>query len=216
MTLTMKIAILVLGIAAFAPWGAGAASLYGGASVGPAEQGVLSQAGIDIGVSPAIELDAEAYVDVTTTATGTPSEGSAGDDAEEEKAATDADIRAYADALVLANASVAHAEGTRKGKTVLEYYHPGKLFGFMEVKVKAKTVVEADESGVVSVKTRMPWWNFLVTGTGEVGEAVDGELSATGSVSMDAKLPTAAAKVRLIDAMAAAHARAAVMVAAGS
>ena len=201
----MKIAITLLAFAAFAPWGATAASLYGSASAGATEQGTLSQAGIEIDTSPYVQLGAEAAV--TTSATGTPSE-----DVEiEEKAATDADIRAHADALLLKNASVAHAEGTRKGKTVVEYYHPGKLLGFMEVKVKAKTVIEADESGVVSVKTHMPWWNFLVSGTSEKGRAVDGELSATGSVMMDAKLPTAAAKVRLMDAMVAAHARAALM-----
>lgn len=200
----MKIAIALLGLVAFAPWGAGAASLYGNLE----EKGTLSQAGLDISTSPYMPLDAEAEVE----ATGTPSQGSAGDDAEEpEKAATDADIRAYADALVLQNTSVAHAEATRKGKTIVEYYHPGKLFGFIDVKVKAKTVVQADESGVVSIRTHLPWWCFLTTGAGEVDEAVDGELSATGSVSMDAKLPTAAAKVRLIDAITAAHARASLM-----
>lgn len=209
MTLTMKIAIALLGIAAFAPWHASAASLYGSASASPAEPGMLSQAGLEIGTSPYIELNAEADV---TAGTGTPSEGSAGDDAEdteEDKPATDADIRAYADALTMQNAAVAHAEAERKGKTLVEYYHPGKLFGFITVAVKAKTVIDADESGVVKVKTSMPFWNFLVAGTGGIDAAVDQELSATGAVMADAAVPTAGAKVRLIDAIVAAHAHAA-------
>lgn len=205
MTLTTNIAIGLLAIVAFAPWSAGAASLYGGAT----GDGTFSQAGIDV----------DASVGVSAGATGTPSAGSAGDDSssnpgievEEEAAATDKDIAAHGEILRTKNAAVAHAEGTRKGETIVEYYHAGKLFGFMPVKVKAKTVVSADESGVVSIKTHMPWWNFLVSGTGETNKVVDGELTGSGAVSMDAKLPTAASKVRIMDAVVAAHARAVLM-----
>ncbi len=170
----------------------------------------LAQAGIDIGTD----------IGVSTDATGTPSDSSAGDDAnldasatvtvDTKDVATNKDIVEFTTALQQQNPDLAGASAVKEeNKVVVEYYHNGKFLGFMSVRVKAKTTIESDDSGVVRVATRMPWWNFLVTGTGKVGKAIDGELAASGQVMMDTKIPSATARARVIEAITNAHARAA-------
>lgn len=100
----------------------------------------------------------------------------------------------------------ADAAITSDSEVSAEYAHTGRLFGIFEVQVPSETKVMVNATGDVEVKTHMPWWSFFVTGTGKVSAEVDDELSASTSFMADAKASTAAAKARIMDAIAKAHA----------
>lgn len=89
----------------------------------------------------------------------------------------------------------------------VEYWHEGRLFGLFPVKVKSDTVVEIDSAGLVDVKTRMPWWNMFVIGTGNVVTYVQEDLENSESVAMDIRAEgDMTAKERILDAIIQANA----------
>lgn len=121
---------------------------------------------------------------------------------------SDADLEVMSENMRVENESFAGAETKSDGKVSVEYYHNGHLFGLFPVKVKSHTTVEEDADGEVVVTTRMPWWNFFVTGTGNVAADVDSELSGS-SASLESNFSASAeasARARIIEAVASAHA----------
>lgn len=187
-------------LALVAPAYASAASLTGEA------RGSLIAQGMDVGVD----------IDVGAGATGTPSQGSAGDDAvigvspmRVLDVSTDADLDRYETSLRGEDQYFVDATMEAQGKVEVAYYHDGRLFGIIPVKVKSHTEVSTNDEGQVVVVTRLPWWSAFVTGTGTVASSVDEDLAASGTLATDLKLEgNAAAKARILEAVANAHARA--------
>lgn len=121
---------------------------------------------------------------------------------------SDSDLEVMSENMRVENESFAGAMAESDGTVSVEYYHSGHLFGLFPVKVKSNTIVEEDTNGDLVVKTRMPWWNFFVTGTGNVASGVDSELSGS-SVSLENNFSASAeasARARIIEAVASAHA----------
>lgn len=135
-------------------------------------------------------------VDGERAATGTQVRAAA-------QVATDAELSVYRENLKVEDERVADARAEEDGSVVVEYFHDGRLLGIIPVKVRSTTELTAGERGV-EARTSMPWWNFLVTGTGSVAAEVDDALDASVSAQAAAG---AAAKAQLIEAAADAHAR---------
>lgn len=168
-----------------------------------ADAGTMAQA-IDIGVD----------MDASVGATGTPSQSAAGDDAGTSlmtsiEVTSDTDLARYEEELRTSDAYFAEAHLETDGKAEVAYYHDGHFFGIIPVKVKSHTEIATNDDGQVTVTTRMPWWNMFVTGTTNVGATIDSRLAGSGTLASDIKMGgNAAAKARILEAVAQAHAQA--------
>ncbi len=194
MTITKTLIALAV-FTALAPTHIFAASLYGG---GTAQAGA---ADISVGIGADVADD---------TATGSPSSSSAGDDATVDVGlgvGANADFSTYAETVMNADSRVASVNAGEDDSVAVEYWHDGKLFGLFPVKVKSETRAALAVNGSADVETHMPWWNFMVMGTGSAGAMVDEELSTSAMVAADLKMAeNAAARARIVDAIIAAHA----------
>lgn len=164
-------------------------------------------------------------------ATGTPSQGSAGDDANtttsgsgsvnlrtnalgiaitgSAQVTTDEDLQIYQENLRTEDSGFANADLDSDEDVDVAYWHEGKFLGLFPVKVESHTVVAMGSDGNVNVETHMPWWNFFVTGTGSVAADVDSELESSSMIENDFKMGgSAGAKARILEAVANAHASA--------
>lgn len=120
---------------------------------------------------------------------------------------SDADLSVFSENLIVRDPNVVEANASAAGSADLAYYHHGRLFGFIPVKVKARTWVTTDTDGNVSVNTTMPWWSGLVAGTGNIRTDVDTSLESSASVSADIRASAdAKARARILEAIADAHA----------
>lgn len=201
----LRKALAVLSLLAFVlPASAAAASLTANAS-----GGVILAQGLDTSIDIGLEVDG---------GTSTPSEGSAGDDATittdalfmtSVDVASDEDLERYETSMQGSDSYFAEANFASESEYDIAYYHDGRLFGFIPMKVKSHTKISTNDEGQVIVQTRLPWWNMFVTGTSDVAADVDSRLAASGSVANDMKLGgSAAAKARILEAVAQAHAQA--------
>lgn len=127
---------------------------------------------------------------------------------------SDAELVLYGEALQQADANVGRAEASTDGEIRVEYYYPVRLFGVFQVRAKSETTVELGKSGMLQVRTRMPWWSVAATGTGTVPASVDSALSNSGEIITDMKFRgDAAARARVLEAVVAAHKSAALRLA---
>lgn len=200
------LAVLAL-VFALAPFSAYAASLTADASGG-------------ILLAQGAAIDLEAGIDMGTPATSSPSEGSAGDDSNIEvgldasvmtsvDVSDESDLARYQTSLQGSDSYFAEADLSGEERVDVAYYHDGRLFGFIPMKVKSHTVISTNDEGQVIVQTTLPWWSMFVSGTNGVAADVDARLAASGSVASDMKLGgSAPAKARILEAVAEAHAQA--------
>jgi hypothetical protein len=197
----MKAAAATLSFLLMLPIGASAATLYDGSER-------FVQAHIDIGVdrtsaTGSAERNASRFSATTSLETGTASPRSymAGVGNEEE-------LAAYKDALE-ANAYIEEAEASLHGQVAVTYAHPATLFGIFPVSVKSRTTVKINDGGLVEAKTRMPWWSIFAAETESLAASIDAELANSGEIITNMKLAgNAAARARVLEAVATAHARA--------
>lgn len=54
------------------------------------------------------------------------------------------------------------SDDTKNIEFNVEYKHTGKLFGFISVSMNSDTTVTVNEDSKIEVKSKLPWWNFLV------------------------------------------------------
>jgi hypothetical protein len=124
---------------------------------------------------------------------------------------TSADLQVFSNNVMAENADVAsvNADATSTGGVEVSYKHLGHLFGIFPIWVTSTTDVSADASGQTQVSTYLPWWSFLVTGTGNVKSSVDASLSNSSSVAAALSAnSSAAARAEVVQAIIDAHAAA--------
>lgn len=120
--------------------------------------------------------------------------------------ATDADLTLFRENMQTEDKNIAEVSADSDEKIAVAYWHQGHLFGVFPMKVKSETTVRSETNGSVVVKTRMPWWNMFLTGTGRVTTDVDSSLNESRAVENDFKLAgNATAKARILEAIAEAH-----------
>ena len=169
-----------------------------------ADAGVVAQA-VDVGID--VQMD---------VATGTPSDSSAGDDADlgvsvmsSSDVADEDDLERYQTSLKGEDAYYDDAVMDADGYIAISYYHEGRFLGLVPVQVKSHTTVATNTDGQVTVKTHMPWWNLFVSGTADIASDIDARLAGSGTLASDSKMTdNAAAKARIIEAVVQAHTQA--------
>lgn len=121
--------------------------------------------------------------------------------------ATEDDLDAYEENLLVVNSSIADADSSNK-RVALSYWHEGKFLGLFKVKVESRTNAEIGEEDVLTVRTDVPWWAFLVFGLGDVEGDVQYELMSNGQFTADVlDRDNAVARARALEVIASAHAK---------
>ncbi len=122
---------------------------------------------------------------------------------------TDADLELFRENMRLEDKNVAAVNLDSEEEVTVEYWHKGHLLGLFPVSIKSTTSVMEGSDGRATVQTRMPWWNLFVTGTGRIGSSVDSSLGGSTTLQGDFGLSAdAAARARVLEAIARAHAQA--------
>jgi len=209
MTIKTLVAVLLLSSLALP---ASAASLYGdmsgtttinvGAGAGPGAEATTSPPQADAEDTVTSDTDVSTRIELRANDRGVVITGSG-------QVATDADLEVYRENLRVED--TAFVDATLDGEDTVDvaYYHDGKLFGLIPVKVKSSTSVTTGSNGEVVIKTRMPWWNIFVTGTNTTAADIDETLTTSSMIESDFKLGVdAAARARILEAIANAHAQA--------
>jgi hypothetical protein len=211
--------LLALAGVAVLPLGTHAAYDSSAGATGSANMGTGANAGatIDVGASATINQtneDASTSSDTTQGTSGSAnltgglqSNGLGIEIISSTQVSSDADLEVFSDNLKVRDEGVADSNAQAAGSADLSYYHRGHLFGLIPIKVKARTWVTTNENGTVQVNTTMPWWSAFVTGTGKVRSEVDGRLASSETLSADVRASAdAAARARVLEAIASAHA----------
>jgi hypothetical protein len=199
-TKLVPLALLVL------PFGAFAASLYGGTAVN-----------ITTGTGVSATVDANVYTggnassssgntDSHTTAGVDVNVGGNGNTTVQSTAdiAASAEFKAVADSAKASDERVQAVDLNNEGAVDVAYRHDGKLFGFLPIKVTSHTLVKAQNDGTVSVQVKLPWWSFLVSGVSKVRSDLEASLQANAEVKADAMAEaSASSRARLAQAIVA-------------
>ncbi len=120
---------------------------------------------------------------------------------------TEDDLDAYEENILVVNSSVKDADSSNK-RVAVSYMHEGKFLGLFKVKVESRTSAEIGEEDVLTVRTDVPWWAFLVFGLGDVEGNVQYELMSNGQFSADVlDREDAIARARAIETIISAHAK---------
>ena len=96
------------------------------------------------------------------------------------------------------------------------YRHEGKFLGFIPVTIKSTTTVAAEADNETTVRSKMAWWGFLVTGTNysradmesRVRNNTTVQANAKANASAQAKASVAEAVIAELEAYAQANASA--------
>lgn len=119
---------------------------------------------------------------------------------------TDEDLNAYEENLLVVNRNVADADSSNS-RVAVSYWHEGRFLGLFKVKVESRTTAEIGDEDVLTVRTDMPWWSFLVFGLGNVQGDVQYALQSDGEFSKNVLArEDAQARARALEAIMTAHA----------
>jgi anti-sigma28 factor (negative regulator of flagellin synthesis) len=119
---------------------------------------------------------------------------------------TEEDLNVYQKNTIANDKKVAEIDTDIENGVAVEYKHPGKLFGVINVEVNSKTTVEAGSDGKLKTETTFPWWSAMVRGLGDIRAQVDGTIKSQFANVMTNGTTEAVLKARLIDAIIEAHA----------
>ena len=119
---------------------------------------------------------------------------------------TEEDLNVYQENTISTDKKVAEIDTDIENGVAVEYKHPGKLFGVINVEVNSKTTVEAGSDGKLKTETTFPWWSSMVRGLGDIRAQVDGTIQSQFANVMTNGTTEAVLKARLIDAIIEAHA----------
>ncbi len=119
---------------------------------------------------------------------------------------TEEDLNVYQKNTISTDKKVAEIDTDIENGVAVEYKHPGKLFGVINVEVNSKTIVEAGSDGKLKTETTFPWWSAMVRGLGDIRAQVDGTIQSQFANVMTNGTTEAVLKARLIDAIIEAHA----------
>ena len=97
--------------------------------------------------------------------------------------ATDADLEVLNENIKVTNANIVRVDAAASNDVVVEYKHRAKFLGLFSVTVVSKTKVTANENEAPTVKTTLPWWSFLTTGSAKVRDAVDISLTSSPTIT---------------------------------
>jgi|SRR3989344_5738237 len=119
---------------------------------------------------------------------------------------SDADLEIFSENIVAENDGVAKvkisSEGEEESQVIVFYKQHGKLFGFIPVTIRSKTVVESDRDSEVIVKSSLSWWGFLVAkadyNKAELESKIRDNLVVRENIKVDA---SASAKARVAEAV---------------
>ncbi|TAJ14817.1 hypothetical protein EPO56_01610 [Patescibacteria group bacterium] len=98
--------------------------------------------------------------------------------------ATDADLEVLNENIKVTNANIVRVDAAASNDVVVEYKHRAKFLGLFSVTVVSKTKVTANENEAPTVKTTLPWWSFLTTGSAKVRDAVDISLTSSPTITV--------------------------------
>lgn len=89
-----------------------------------------------------------------------------------------------------------------ESKVEVVYKHNGKLLGFIPITLKSTTSVEANSDSEIVVKTRMPWWSFLVGKVDYSETDIESKIKNNEIVKANAKVNASAeAKAKVVEAI---------------
>lgn len=175
-----------------------------------------AQSGLDVGVHASVgSLGADGSLKATVTSTTTSERMSLLKNAlgaeirSSADVATDDDLDAYEENLLAIDARLTDADSSNS-RVAVAYKHHGRLLWLFPVTIESRTTIEIGTEDTLTIGTKAPWWSGLVADYGGIREQVELELMADGTfttnvlASEDPKARAAA-----LEAMAAAHARAA-------
>jgi hypothetical protein len=154
-----------------------------------------------------IRVNADGSVGAQTERSGLKENGAGVEIRASADVVTDDDLDAYEENLLVVNSSIADADSSNK-RVAVSYWHEGKFLGIFKVRVESRTNAEIGEEDVLTVRTDVPWWAFLVFGLGNVEGDVQYELMSNGQFSADVlDTDNAFARARALEVIISAHAK---------
>ncbi|MFA7216579.1 MAG: hypothetical protein WC095_01185 [Candidatus Paceibacterota bacterium] len=89
-----------------------------------------------------------------------------------------------------------------ESKVEVVYKHRGRLLGFIPITLKSTTSVEANSDSEIVVKTRMPWWSFLVGKVDYSKTDIESKIKNNETVKANAKANASAeSKAKVVEAV---------------
>jgi len=170
------------------------ASLNGDAS--GASDGVLYAT-----TNTAIKIDAD--LDIDNTNQETPVSVTSAN-----QVISETDLKIYSENISIKDPSVTKVEATSEsdGKSEIKvgYTHKGKFLGFLPININSTTVVEVEEDGEMKVRSRLPWWSFLVAKQNYNREDVESRVRNNETIKANAQVnASATSKAKVAEAIVA-------------
>lgn len=140
--------------------------------------------------SPVFHLDSSGGASAGVQVGGGSEEGmehaGANENAQEHMSAT---ATAAIAAHVSGDAQDSHVKNVEvKGDEVnFDYVGHGKFLGVFDLDFTSKVHVMPAADGTVSTKVDLPWWSFLISGAGEVKNAINAVIQANASAGVTAE-----------------------------
>lgn len=121
---------------------------------------------------------------------------------------SESDLDVFSSNISKKNSEVSKVEtdSNTNGESEVEviYKHKGKLFGFIPVTVKSKTVVDIKDDAKTEVHSTMSWWNFMVTGVDYEKNNIESRIKNNSKVQANAQINASAqAKAEIAEAIVA-------------
>ncbi len=121
----------------------------------------------------------------------------------------DPDFDLFVETVKGEDESVRTVDVDSDGDVEVAYEHEGKFLGLFSVTYTSKTRVETDANGDAVVKVMMPWWSFLVSGSGDVKSEIESTVESDARVAANAEADVSMdSRVKLVEVLVSSVAKA--------
>jgi hypothetical protein len=97
-----------------------------------------------------------------------------------------------------------NSDNDGESQVEVSYEHPGKFLGFIPFTVKSTAVVKTKANGETEVKTRKPWYSFLITSENKARVDIESRIKNNSTVKSNAKVNASAeARAKVAEAVVA-------------
>lgn len=119
---------------------------------------------------------------------------------------SESDLEVFKSNIVIEENNVNRVEIYDNGEDEVEfeviYNHNGRLFGVIPVSMKSTTRVEINSDSEIEIKTKMPWWSFLVAKDSYIDGDLETELENNANIQLQLDTnASASAKAQIIEEM---------------
>lgn len=167
-----------------------------GAYVGASLTGDVD-AGLNV-TATNVEADASSHVEVKTTSTEDNSMTAA-------RVKTAADLSLFTKSVEEGDENVKEVhikeEADSDTRVIVKYAHKGRLLGFIPIRIVSTTEVREDDESDIRVRSRLPWWSFLVAGKNYAKADIENRLETKLKARFNADL-SAAQKAEIAEEVA--------------